>query len=248
MNESEAGHHPQKTYILTFDLAQKIKLFRSIGLKTPNPDDTIFTNIKDELIVMVSRAFAGANIRAVSMEDLADEILSRAMDHRKHLSNATVVSTCVEIADLKRGQTIDINRLVGRSGDIIGLGPRPGHPSLEDQIRLIANACDDNPVILMEDGTFTGSTMLQILRMFKQLKVEVAAVVIGFAFENAVKNLKKEFGGELIVVEEMENFIDWMPDHDFFPFVPNCGRVVGVPWNGYNLPLYTHNGASYSIP
>ncbi|NCN07712.1 phosphoribosyltransferase [Candidatus Falkowbacteria bacterium] len=250
MKNGEPGHElkKNKTYILTFDLAKKVKLFRSIGLKTPDVDAAIYTDIKDGIIRIVNDSFPGANVRAVTMEALADEILTTALDHRKHLKDAVVVSTCVEIAGLKRGQTIDINRLVNRSGNIIGLGPRPGYSGLKEQIRDITNSCRDNPIILMEDGTFTGGTLLEILGMFKECKAEVAAVVVGFAFSRAIEALQNQFDGEVIVIERMEEFIDWMPDHDFFPFISNCGRVIGVPWNGYNLPFYTYNHASYSVP
>lgn len=241
------GHH-KMTYILTFDLPSKIRLLRTVGLALPDHKSTIFTDIRNDLTNMVSSCFPDANIRAVSMEDLADEVLSRAMEHGSSLKDAVVVSTCLEIAALKRGHAIEINRLIDRSGKIIGLGPRPGHPSLEVQIQSIAAACRDRSVILMEDGTFTGGTLLQMLKMFEDCHVRVAAIVLGFAFEPALKNLSRQFDGEVIVVEKLGKFIDWMPDHDFFPFMPNCGRVIGVPWNGYSLPFYTYNGASYSVP
>lgn len=39
-----------------------------------------------------------------------------------------------------------------------------------------------------------------------------------------------------------------MPDHDFFPFVPNCGRVVGHNHNGQAMPTYLFNGLSLCKP
>ncbi|MDO8669636.1 MAG: hypothetical protein Q7K65_05065 [Candidatus Buchananbacteria bacterium] len=240
------GH--KKTYILTFDLSSKLKLLRTVGLKVPDAKDAIFTEIKNDLTSMVKSCFTDVSVIAVNMEDLSEEILSRAMEHGSSLKDAMVVSTCLEISSLKRGQAIEINRLIDRSGKIIGLGPRPGHGPLESQIQSIAAICRDRSVILMEDGTFTGGTLLQILGMFKEHRINVAAVVLGFAFEAALKNLDRQFNGDVFVVEKLGKFIDWMPDHDFFPFVPNCGRVIGIPWNGCSLPFYTHNGASYSVP
>lgn len=71
---------------------------------------------------------------------------------------------------------------------------------------------------------------------------------MGFAFSKAVEVIKRNFNGEIVMVEQIDNPLDWMPDHDFFPFASNCGRVFGISLDGNAYPFYTHNGASYSVP
>jgi hypothetical protein len=56
------------------------------------------------------------------------------------------------------------------------------------------------------------------------------------------------FDGDIIIMREVGVPYEWMPDHDFIPFAPNCGRVYGGKFGREILPYYTHDGMSYSIP
>ena len=77
----------------------------------------------------------------------------------------------------------------------------------------------------------------------------MAGIVLGFAFPGSLPQLQRVIDLKKVhVVEEFDDPVDWMPDHDFFPFVPNCGRVIGVALNGAAYPFYNHLGVSYSIP
>ncbi|HLD28610.1 MAG TPA: hypothetical protein VJB67_03265 [Patescibacteria group bacterium] len=244
--EDIEDHH--RTYILTFDLGPKIRLLRTEGLKTPDQNDPFFLELKDEIERRIQGFFPDATIKSVTTEDLADEIMSQAVHQKTLLREAEIVSTCLELAILRRGHSIEINRIVDQAGQIIGLGPRPSYPCLDEQIHSINAVSNSRPLVLVEDGSFTGSTLIHILDKLEGQRMSVAAIVIGFAFPKALEAVQARFEGEVVVVEPMEEFIDWMPDHDFFPFTPNCGRVLGMSWNGTNLPFYTHNGASYAVP
>lgn len=76
----------------------------------------------------------------------------------------------------------------------------------------------------------------------------LSAVTAGICFPPAIERLRKDFNGELVIVQEVEKPYDWMPDHDFVPFVPNCGRVFGGLFGKDVLPYYTHDGLSYCFP
>lgn len=243
------GHkHERQVYIVTFDLGQKMQCLHQIGWKTPKPDDPIFAEIYQEIITKFRGYFPQVDVIGVTMHDLADEIVSRAVSQKTLLQNGHVVSTCLEIADARRGFPLEINRIIDQHGKILGLGPRPGYPPLSEQISGIAAMVNGAPIVLVEDGSFTGNTIVHILKEFKEHNLTIAAVVIGFAFHAALKNIHRHFDGEIIVVEEVRDYIDWMPDHDFFPFAPNCGRVLGLRWGDQHYPLYTHNTATYSVP
>jgi len=240
----------QRTYILTFDLERKLRLLRSIGIKTPDNGDSVLRDVRQHLTDAVTNCFSGQNItlRSITMDDLADEIWSRALNKKSLLQNAVVVSTCLELATPRRGYTLELNRIVDIDGNIIGIGPRPGFPSIDDQLTNIAHIATGQPIVIVEDGSFTGNTLLYTIDAFRAKGLDVAAIVVGFIFQDARRKLENSFNGELIVVEEMTDYLDWMPDHDFFPFTPNCGRVFGTKFGDDFLPFYTHNGASYAIP
>lgn len=246
-------HPKEKTeksaYVLVFDLGSKIKALRQLGLKTPEHNDPFFLEIQTDLTKMISQALPDAEILAYEMEDLSYQILTRAHELRKILvKDAVVVSSCLEIAAPRRGFVLEINRLVDFDGQILGIGPRPGCPTISEQIRGIKTLVADRPVIIVEDGSFSGRTLAYVLKLFKESGVQVAALVLGFMFPQALASLRRSYEGEMIVIRELNNVIDWMPDHDFFPFSPNCGRVVGVSVHGLNYPFFNYDGASYGVP
>lgn len=119
---------------------------------------------------------------------------------------------------------------------------------MDHQINAIATLADGSPVVLVEDGAFTGFTVEYLLTLLKNKGIHVAAVVIGICFPGAMDNIRKDFAGEIIVVEETKCPYEWMPDHDFIPFAPNCGRVFGGKFGDSLLPYYNHDGYSYCFP
>ena len=241
-----------RSYVLTCDLGQKIKQWHHFKIKTPPENDPFFSDLKKGMKLRLESIFPGVEIKTIDMADLVDEIVGEAMSKKSLLKNVAIVSTCPEIAKEVQSHThtLEINRIVDLQGNIIGLGPRPGHPGIDYQINQIARSLNGEPVVLIEDGSFTGNTLLFILEKFRRYHVPVAAIVVGFIFPTAMERLKQcpHFKGEIVVIEEIANCIDWVPDHDFFPFVANCGRVLGLSFNGNILPFYTYEGASYSIP
>ncbi len=242
-------HHRQKEYILTFDLGHKVQQLSSIGLKVPSPQDPFFQEIRAEITHRFAQYFPNAVIKAMGMHELSANIMAQAIHQQQSLKKSFVATTCLEIAGLKHGYPLDVNRVISSNGKIVGIGPRPGSPSIADQIKMLASISENQSVILVEDGAFTGTTVSFILEELQRHKVEVAAVVIGFAFPGTVKKIQSVFNGEVIIVEEIKaDFIDWMPDHDFFLFAPNCGRVLGLKWNGQAVPFYGHRGESYAVP
>lgn len=245
--KKEDGHEIKGTYILTCDLGSKIKALRYLDLKTPGKKDKFYKELQNGLASQIKKALQGINMRIIEMDDLAVEILSKAFK-RSVARSAVVVSSCTEITAAGRGYTLEINRIVDIQGNIVGIGARPGYPSIEEQVKGLFHILSRRPVILVEDGSFTGNTMANVVKKMRENNIQVAAIILGFAFPKALEVIRKEYEGEIVVVEEVKDIIDWMPDHDFIPFTPNCGRVFGNSMNGTAYPFYTHDGASYGIP
>lgn len=243
-------HVHSQTYVLTYDLAEKVQSLQNIGLKTPELTDPFFSDTRDHLIDLIGQATPNIEVYPISMTHIVGDILSTAQDLRRNLmQDSCIVSTCIEITAPMHGYTIEINRLVGNNGELIGLGPRPGYNDIDSQILDIVAMSHGKTVVIVEDGSFTGSTIVHVINQFKKHGKEVAGVVLGLMFPRAEKTIRKNFNGELIVTEQITTeIIDWMPDHDFFPCVPNCGRVIGHKIGQQLFPVYTFNGFSFSIP
>ncbi len=244
---SDPSGHP--TYLITNDLGEKVEYLRHTGLITPDPHSTFFTDVQSDLQRAVDQATpANVTVRSVKMNDLADDVLARALTFAK--DDTLIVSTCPEIANPVRGFTLQVNRLVDFDGNSIGLGPRPGNPSIRDQILAIKNKAGGMPIIIVEDGIFSGETMLFVIDQLRAHNVKVSAMIVGFTFPSSAATVQKikEAGIDFVSIEEFQNLFDWVPDHDFFPFVPSNGKVVGIPVKQGYLPFYSYDQASYSVP
>ncbi len=244
----EHPHAHEGAYVLSCDLPLMVGAFKHVGLETPPRSDSFFAEVRDGLASRIQAALPGAGVKVVNMDDVGANILKEIARRDGELKDAVIVSTCPHVASSKHGFTLELNRLVDIDGQILGIGPRPGFSPIEDQIQPIANAARDRQIVLVEDGTFSGRTVCYILDEFRKVNVKVGALALGLAFPDALARIRKIYGGEIITVEETGLPLDWMPDHDFFPFVPNCGRVYGSRIGDYCVPHYSSFGASYGIP
>lgn len=258
----ETDHTVSKHYIFTKDLPGKVQYLNThFGLEVPGIDDPIFEEIDGELVNLIEALLSeDTKIVPIDMHDLAREMASKALayDPNKKLGKSTIVGTCREVADMSNGYVINVNRIIDPTGTSLPinsngggkkLGPRPGFHSIDRQIASIAQL---SPIVLVEDGSFSGGTVKFLLERFAAARIPVNALVIGIAFPEALEVINETFRGDLIIagVEECDGskLVDWMPDHDFLPFVPNCGKVVGYETNGYLYPHYNMEGYSYAVP
>jgi hypothetical protein len=241
-------HCDGQTYVITNDLGERIEGLRFAGLTTLGAGDVFFSEFHRKLKDAVQAALPHIKVVSFDMKRLVEDVWTEAMRMQKNLKDAIVISSCAEFAVSRRGHMIEINRIVNQNGEIIGLGPRPGAMTLEKQLNGVAAMANGNPVVLVEDGIFTGSTLVHLLNELRKRKVKVVAITAGICFPKATERLRKEFNGELVIVQEVQKPYEWMPDHDFVPFAPNCGRVFGGAFGDDMLPYYTHEGLSYCFP
>ena len=245
----ELPHHcSDSLFVITNDVGSRISGLRSLGLKTPAADDFIFRKFHENLAERISRMLPEVKVVTYDMNELVRNIWAQALKLKADLSSAVVVSTCAELAETRRGHIVEMNRIVDVEGSIIGFGPRPGAPLIGDQIAGIAEIARGKSVVVAEDGAFSGKTINYLVSRLAKHRIEVAGLVVGICFPKAVESIRRSFNGKFIVVEETEKPFEWMPDHDFLPFVPNCGRVFGTMFGNEGMPCYTHDGVSFSFP
>lgn len=239
----------KKSYIVTSSLFKKIRVLKSsLGL-TVTPADQAFCNeAKVDIEKFMTRYFPGANFFFVDMDQLGDEVFSTAVKQHASIRGATLLSTCSEFTELHKGKSLQLNRIFDRTGQKIGLGPRPGYPSIDEQINSFMSTFRGDSIVIIEDGAFTGTTLSFIIKKLREAGAKIDCIILGFAFPKALENIREVYDGKIVEMQSMTDIIDWMPDHDFFPFLPNCGRVVGHAWGDQNLPLYGYDGASFCIP
>jgi hypothetical protein len=250
MSDSSGHTKSRQTYLVTLDAEEKISSFKTVGINTPSADDNFYRQIQQDLVDSIQEALGpDVKIETVRMSELSREVLGLAYSKCK-TNESLIVSTCHEFAEPMKGITLDINRLVDVHGNTIGIGPRPGCDSIADQIKMIKYHASGKPVVLVEDGIFSGGTVQFVVESLKKEGVLVSHVVVGFVFPSSQANIDRlnSIGVEVSWLQEFEELLDWVPDHDFFPLVPNCGKVIGVAPFGLPTPFYSFEKLAYSIP
>lgn len=240
------------TYVVTYDVASRLQSLRSSGLSMPLQNDELFEIFHMNLFAKIRQALPGIAVDTIEMGELRRKIWEHVGIRVTDLDKQAVLSTCPEIADSNpksEGLLLNINRLFNVDGTLIGHGPRPGFAPLTEQFDLLKERIAGRSVILIEDGAFTGGTLIRVLRGLEARGITVTTIVIGFCCNGSQAVLNEVFKGELVMVHPVPNLIDWIPDHDLIPFVPNCGRVLGEQrlFDGC-IPVTTADGFSYAYP
>ena len=239
------------TYVVTYDVASRLQAFRPKTSTIPRSDDPLFERFHMGLFQKVQQALPGISIDTIGMNELRRKIWEQVESRVTDLGQQAVLSTCPEIADSNpksEGLLLNINRLFNTDGQLIGHGPRPGFEPLDKQFDRLASRIAGRSVVLIEDGAFSGGTLRFVLQELSGRGITVTAIIIGFCCTRAKFVLGNFFKGELVVVHPIENLLDWIPDHDLIPFIPNCGRVLGDVSNNGFMPIRRADGFSCAYP
>lgn len=239
----------KQNYVLTMDLGEKLESFRHIGIRAPGSYDSYTQDIQTELKNALQEAMPpDTTVVPVYMRDLADNVVGATSRVCEDLADPVIVSTCPEIASPSRGVDLEINRLFDSKGRSMGLGPRPGNPSVETQIIRQASKLVGRDVVVVEDGIYSGVTMQHVAKKLQERGIKVAAMVAGFKCINSKLSWLSHANYELTTTNDYGDVVDWIPDHDFLPFIPGGGKVLGAEFNGKPYPFYDQQKVSYSVP
>lgn len=240
---------PNQVFVLTHDIDEKVQNFTQAGIKVPDLKSNFYSDIHTDMASELQQALPeNVVVKSIGMLQLARDILTVAVDIAE--DEDLIVSTCPEIANSARGMTLELNRIVDFNGAPLGLGPRAGMQTIHEQILKLKRAAAGRPVVIVEDGIFHGETMEYVVEQLHKNQVTIKAIVAGFTFP-ASDGIRDKIIGQGIIfksVEEFNNLFEWVPDHDFMPFLPSCGKLVGFKYRDICFPFYTAEQASYSIP
>lgn len=254
-NKAEPPHRDY--YIVTYDVASRLQSFRTETLSVPDLNDPRFEVFHRSLLDHVQQALPGVNVHNIHMVDLGHSIWEKIHYLIDHTGDQVVLSTCPEISvasqlmDAKskaESHVLHFNRLFDINGEMLGYGSRPGFTSMDWQLSDLIARLGGRKVVLIEDGAFTGGTLYFVLSRLIAHGVRVSAVVVGFCTPVALGRVRQVFDGQVIVVNEVEGLIDWVPDHDLVPFTPNCGRVLGESTPQGFMPVRTSDGVTCAYP
>jgi len=144
--------------------------------------------------------------------------------------------------------SMSVTRTVNIDGDDTGVGPRPGAPSIEQQINEIVEL-GFTAVALADDVVFTGECINNVCAMLEKRGISVPVVYAGIAVGKGARAIMEK-DRRVECVHWYEQVIDEVCERDFFLGVPLSGRTIGGDGNTcipYLLP-YGNPGKWATIP
>jgi hypothetical protein len=242
-------------YVVSADAAGLLRQWADEhGMQVPDQDffDEISYNLGDKL-----QRVTGQPVQVVPEAEMRDGMAIRmSKDHRPIVSlDRAYVDSCqpglVGYIDATRAvhevHHEDGSRTFPSAG---GLRPRPGFPSIQDQLAQLRTP-DVSPITIVDDVIFAGDGAVDLAERLKAVNRPVERIVAGIGILAGVEKIRAA-GIEVDCVRIYDSITDEVCERDFLAGVPMSGRTVlgedGSHWSApYFLP-YGHPEQWASIP
>jgi len=233
------------TYLITKDLLETLE--RKYGFNIDNNIREQLSSLQEEFVSKFWDAVKlpdGIEIYQLSASELSAELKNVIRDNCK----TPLIS--LDRVYIQNGSSfqmvndfLDVTRRTDPITGAVTLEERPGSRQLVEQIVYLRNHY--NEVSLADVGTFTGDTLLKIIKWLENEGISVKQVYLGVAGEGVEAKLK-DTNVEIITVYGA-NFYEWIELRDLLGI---DGRAVGLSSDGDRLYIpYWENLTEWaSIP
>jgi len=233
------------TYLITKDLLETLE--RKYGFNIDNNIREQLSSLQEEFVSKFWDAVKlpdGIEIYQLSASELSAELKNVIRDNCK----TPLIS--LDRVYIQNGNSfqmvndfLDVTRRTDPITGAVTLEERPGSRPLVEQIVYLRN--HHNEVSLADVGTFTGDTLLKIIKWLENEGISVKQVYLGVAGEGVEAKLK-DTNVEIITVYGA-NFYEWIELRDLLGI---DGRAVGLSSDGDRLYIpYWENLTEWaSIP
>ncbi len=197
------------TYLITKDIVLTLK--GRYGLKLSDQQTREIRTLEDEFLAEFWR-YVPKNSKAVSID--AENLQKRlnALISAEELPVVTLDDIYVREGNPCVVGALSVTRLTDpQTKQIIGLGPRPGKPPLEEQIAELANQYKS--ICLADIGAFEGPTLIKMIDALKEAGIKVPRAYLGVWGKQAVDAVN---GAVDAYVLKTFNFYEWIELRDFF--------------------------------
>ncbi|OGG47632.1 hypothetical protein A3D66_01240 [Candidatus Kaiserbacteria bacterium RIFCSPHIGHO2_02_FULL_50_9] len=223
-NEAEVSALP---YVVSAD----VRLLLEGWAKTADfkmPEERFFEELREEFSTYMKKIFP-------SFEFLHENTILAEMQELMKECGLPIVS--LDRAYWHSNLAIELSRNVGTDMSDLGLAPRSGTPSLEQQVSFIASQAVE--VVLVDDVIFSGDLIESVITSLKRCGVGVRAVYAAVGVANGVNRVQQHVE-KVRCIRLYRAVRDEVCERDFYPGVPFSGRSlvggdnVGLP---YVLPF-----------
>ena len=119
---------------------------------------------------------------------------------------------------------IDVTRMVNAKLEGIGLHPRPGFLTYDEQIQNLYSK-EVTPITLLDDVIFTGGSMKDAVIRLEKVNRPVKMVIAGIGIGEGIEEIRA-MGIEVKCVREDKKDSDEGCERDFLAGIPLSGRTV----------------------
>jgi len=195
------------------------------------PSGDFFKQLRKEMREYLSGIFGAGSIDMVLAGEIRDGM-------RKFIRQTDIPVVSMDRVYVRTNPEIQIARMVDKSLNDCGTGPRFGAPSIQEQIVRVK--AKYSKIALVDDVLFSGNVMAEIVSSLKKVGVAVPVVIVGIAIGEGVERIQRQTGSEVRSVKYYREVIDEICERDFYPGVPLSGRFVIGP--------KIETGAPYLLP
>lgn len=127
----------------------------------------------------------------------------------------------------------------------IGISHRPHAQTLRLQVSAVMSQAGDRKIVVVDDTLFHGDTTKLLMKM----GLRIDGVVEYFAAKDGIQELRS-MGVLVWYVQELDDYLDVLPLHDFLPGMPLCGKLIGehIDSNGAIAHHPYLNGLPWAVP
>lgn len=199
------------------------------------PSRDFFKQLRKEMQRYLSRIFSAGNIDMVSAEELRNGM-------RKFIRQTENSVVSMDRVYVRTNPEIQIARMVDKSLNDCGTGPRFGAPSIQKQLVRVKEKY--SKILLVDDVLFSGNVMTEIISSLEKIGVATPVIVVGIAIGEGVERIQKCTSSEVLSVKYYREVIDEICERDFYPGVPLSGRLVADMKTEIGSPYFHPFGKS----
>lgn len=226
------------SYIVTEDLEILMRRFaKKTGFIMPNTE--FFKQSQDQLIEYLQTIFP--EIILLKAKNISEKL-------QQKISQSRGITVSLDRVYNNAQYHLETNRIVdAKTGLVIGEAARPGFSSLIEQINKLPKK---QHVVLVDDGCFSGGTLLKIYEMFESSHRTIKKIILGVLVNREDNLLIKQFPKMTIeaVCEFEQGVVDWVCERDFFIGVPLSGKTVGCLEGGMAKSYWPDASLPYCLP
>jgi hypothetical protein len=208
-----------KPYVISADLHGLMKRWSTkSGYSLPH--ESFFEGIRRDL-EGVLRSYYSGNVEIVSEFELRS-----GLEKLAEKSQYPIVSLDRAYVDQNTPKImyfLDLTRAVDEKMKDIGLYPRPGFPSKDEQMKYVCYG--QGPITLLDDVVFSGGGIVDLAKEFEEKGRPVKQVIVGVGISEGVKKLR-DMGIQVECVREYDDVVDEVCERDYYAGVPMSGRTV----------------------